>query len=156
MKQVKVTWEPDAGRFVAAGGHRGYPIAINAPHEGGGVTGFSAAELLLAGAGSCSAWDVVSILRKQRQEIEAIEVAVTGEQDPEPPWPYRRIELVYRVRGRDLSRRAVERAVRLSVDRYCAVLATVRGVASVECRIEMDGEPPRAVAVRPPAEAGTR
>ena len=145
MKRVSVSWQPEHGRFIAEGGHRGQTIVINAPADTPEANGFSASELLLAGAASCSAWDVIDILRKQRQPVERLQVEIRGEQDSKPPWPYLRIELVYRAGGKGLSRAAVERAADLSVEKYCAVLATVRGVARVSHRVEIDE-----------AEGGTR
>lgn len=135
MKRVSVAWQPDQGRFEATGSHLAYPIAINAPHDGE-VQGFSASELLLASLGSCSAWDVVEILRKKRQPLAGIEVRVEGEQAPDAPWPFVRLEVVYRVTGSGLDRTAVDHAVRLSSERYCCVIATVSGVATVTTRIE--------------------
>jgi putative redox protein len=66
-----------------------------------------------------------------------MEVRVHGEQDPEPPWAFRRIHVTYRVRGRGLSSKAVEDAVRLSEEKYCSVSATVRGVAALTHTIEL-------------------
>ncbi|HET7678444.1 MAG TPA: OsmC family protein [Candidatus Limnocylindrales bacterium] len=129
MRHVTVTWRPDEGRFDALGKN---PVAIpvNAPHEGD-PEGFSAADLLLAGVGACSGWDMVEILRKQRQDVTGVVVRVIGEQATEPPWAFGRIEVEYTVAGRKLRRRGVERAIRLSCDKYCSVIATVRGVATV-------------------------
>ena len=145
MKQVTVSWEPDRDRFSAVGKHRDHPIVINGPHDGP-PTGFSASELLLAGVGGCSGWDVVDILRKQRQHVTGVEIDVSGDQASEPPWPYRRIGIRYRVRGRGLSRSSVERAVNLSVERYCSVIATIQGVASIETEIELVDESDESVA----------
>ncbi len=127
MRSVTVLWQSGDERFVAEGTHRGHAISINAPHEGP-VAGFSATELLLAGIGGCAAWDVVEILRKQRQDVAGLEVEVIGTQAADPPWEYRQLELRFTARGTGLMRAAVERAVDLSIDRYCSVLATVRGV----------------------------
>lgn len=138
MRSVHVEWLPAEGRFTARGSHAGQVLGINAPHEEGRpATGFSPSELLLAAIGSCSAWDVVEILRKGRQEATAIEVRVTGQQSAEPPWPYQRIEVHFLVRGRGIRHAFVERAVRLSVERYCSVIATVRGVAEVVSSFEL-------------------
>ena len=136
MRRVTVDWESDGDRFTARGTHAAHAIPIDAPHEGS-PTGFSATELLLAGAGSCSAWDLVEILRKQRQDVSAVRVEVTGEQATDPPWPYERITLRYTVSGRALDPASVERAVALSVEGYCSVLATVRGVAKVATELEL-------------------
>ena len=117
----------------------------NEPPEPGGKhrrpTGFSASELLLAGVGACSAWDVVEVLRKKRQRLVALDVRVDGEQDADPPWAYRRISVQYTARGHGLDEAVVRRAVRLSVDRYCSVIATVRGGAEVVDSVEVVEEP---------------
>ena len=134
MKIVTVDWLPEEARFEARGGHPGQVLTINAPHDGA-ATGFSASELLLAGVGSCSAWDVVEILRKQRQRVTAIAVRVEGEQATEPPWAYERVRVHYTVTGHDVGK--VRKAVELSERRYCAVIATIRGVAEVTCLVEV-------------------
>lgn len=138
MRTVRVEWIPAEGRFTALGSHADQVLSINAPQEGRRApTGFSASELLLAGIGSCSAWDVVEILRKGRHHATAVEVRVTGEQSADPPWAYGRIELRYLVRGRGIPHAFLERAVRLSVERYCSVIATVRGVAEVVHSVQL-------------------
>lgn len=137
MKLVTIAWRRELDRFEARGTHQGHEIAVNAPHRSGPPTGFSASELLLAAAGSCSAWDVVEILRKKRQQVSGVEVEVAGEQGREPPWPFVRVRLLYRISGSDLSHRSAERAVRLSVERYCSVVATIRGVAEVSTEVEL-------------------
>jgi putative redox protein len=140
MRRVTITWEPEVARFTAAGSARGQRVLIAAPRERSPSTppadprppaGFSATELLLAGAGACAAWDVVEILRKQHADLAALEVAVVGEQATEPPWAYQRMTLSFSVQGHGLSPSAVERAVRLSIDRYCSVIATLRGICEV-------------------------
>ena len=140
MKVVRVTWEPDDARFVAEGTHADRRIVINAPNHDPPATGFSASELLLAGVGACSAWDVVDMLRKQRQDVTGVDVTVTGEQEAEPPWPYRRVEVEYEVRGTGLSKRAVDRAVRLSVTKYCSVMATIRPTAAISTSVRVVDE----------------
>ena len=134
MRTVDVTWDQAAESFQANGTIRGHAITINAPAAPGEErrpTGFSAADLLLAGIGSCSAWDVVEILRKTRTEVADLAVRVTGEQDEDPPWTFRAVHLHYTFRGSGIDPAVVERAVRLSVDKYCSVIATVRHAAKV-------------------------
>ncbi len=140
MRTVRVAWEPETERFKASGTHPGATIAINAPHEPGSdhpATGFSASELILAGVGSCAAWDIVEILRKGRQDVTGIDVRVEGTQDPQQPWPYRSIVLHFTIRGRDVSESAVERAIALSAERHCSAIATVRGVAQISTTFEV-------------------
>jgi putative redox protein len=139
LRSVDVAWDPEAERFTASGTHPAQVITINAPHasEEHAATGFSATELLLAGAGACAAWDVVQILRKQRQELVSLEVRVDGHQNEAAPHAYHRIGVHFTVSGRGLSRPAVERAVRISIDRYCSVIQTLRPHAEIEDSVEV-------------------
>ncbi len=91
MRTVAISWDASAGRFVARGSHAAHQIHVNAPRRADETrrsTGFSATELLLAGAGACSSWDVVEMLRKRRDDVTSVEVTVEGEQASDPPWPY--------------------------------------------------------------------
>ena len=143
MKLVTIDWDPVAERFVSEGTHRGHRIDINAPRtlpdgEGRhGPSGFSASELLLTAAGACAAWDVIEIARKQRQDVRALSVHVEGAQAEDAPWAYQSVALRFAVRGRDLDRTGLERAIMLAVDRYCSVVATIRGVATVTAVVEV-------------------
>lgn len=140
MRTVSISWDPLGGRFIAGGTHAERTIEINAPRapdETRGPTGFSATELLLAGAGSCAAWDVMEILRKRRTEITALDVTVEGHQDPEPPWTYRRVAVHFRIAGAGLKVPVLARVVRLSIVRYCSVITTIAGVAAIEATIEL-------------------
>jgi len=140
MKSIQLAWHPGTARFEAAG-RSGARVAFEAPGEPeeipldggphGSAAGPSPAELLLVAAAGCAAWDLVGILRKQHQEVAAIDVAVDGDQQPDAPWTFRRVELRFTVRGHYLDRDRVERAVELSVERYCSVLSTIREAASV-------------------------
>lgn len=140
MRTVAVTFDPVHARFVAEGTLRGHSIEVNAPKADGkrrGPTGFSATELLLAGAASCAAWDVLEILHKRRHELGALDVLVDGEQAAEAPWHYERIALHFRVECDGLTAAVLERVIRLSCTRYCSVLATVRAVARIEATMEL-------------------
>lgn len=140
MRTVNVAWDPALEQFTAQGTHRGHELVINAPHAPDShhpPTGFSATELLLAGAAACSAWDVLEILRKRREQISSLEVTVEGHQQADPPWTYQRLVLHYRVGGTDLVPTVLSRVVRLSIVGYCSVLATLRGVAGVEATLEL-------------------
>jgi putative redox protein len=152
MRTVSVSWDQEGGRFIALGSHASHPITVNAPrteNETRGSTGFSATELLLAGAGACSAWDVVEILRKRRTEIKSLEVSVDGEQQADPPWSYQRIALHYRVAGDGLTFPVVARVIRLSIVRYCSVIQTIAGVAAIEATLELIGVGGKSTGRRP-------
>ncbi|MEP7158249.1 MAG: OsmC family protein [Chloroflexota bacterium] len=140
MRTVAVSWDKSAGRFTAHGRHAGQVISINAPalpEEKRAATGFSATELLLAGAGACAAWDVVEILRKRRAHVDALDVAVDADQDDDPPWTYRRVALHFRITGSALKVAVLARVIRLSVVRYCSVVSTLSGVAAIEATVEL-------------------
>lgn len=140
MRTVTVSWDKADERFVALGTHANRSIEINAPREPGSTrspTGFSATELLLAGAGACAAWDVVEILRKRRAQISSLDVTVEGHQQPDPPWTYRRVVLHFRVTADRLTVPVMARVIRLSMVRYCSVITTIAGVAAIEATVEL-------------------
>jgi putative redox protein len=137
-RSVLVTWAPAGHRFEAVGSHAGRTIVLNAPRpEGMPATGFSPAELVLAGAGACSAWDVVQILGKARQDLTDLTVETVGMQQAQQPYPFRDVRLHYVATGRRLKASLVHRAVRLSHERYCSAIATIRGVAEIGYTIEI-------------------
>jgi putative redox protein len=116
-------------QFVGIDSTRHAVVMSSQDDENG--TGMSPAQLLLVALGGCTAYDVVSILEKKRQHLTGLEITVTGEQETEPPWPYRKIHVHYLVRGRGLQEKAVREAIELSEQKYCSVAATLRGSAEI-------------------------
>jgi putative redox protein len=110
---------------VDSGNHS---VVLSGQSEGIGV---KPSEMLLVALAACSAVDVVEILEKKRLKLDKLEVVITGERDPQPPWPYRKIHVAYRLAGEGLTDKAVAQAIALSQDKYCSVAATVRGVAQI-------------------------
>lgn len=94
-------------------------------------------EVVLAGAASCSAVDVVTILRKNGQSIEACTVAATAERAPSDPKVFTRIHMRYSVRGRQVKRTLVENAVRLSHQKYCSASAMLAKTAEMTHEFEI-------------------
>ena len=88
-------------------------------------------ELMLLALGGCTGVDVISILRKKRQQISDYRIEVSGERHEEHPRAYTRLFVKHIVRGRSVSREAVERAIELSDQKYCSVAATLRGTAEI-------------------------
>jgi hypothetical protein len=82
--------------------------------------------------------DVVSILRKKRQQVSGLEVEVQGGRVDEHPRVYDRIEIIYRVRGRGVESKAVERAIELSETRYCQAIAMLEKAAEITSRYEIE------------------
>lgn len=139
MRNVIVEWDPRAERFSAVGSHAAYVIPLNAPRVDaeGHATGFSPTELLLAGAGACAAWDVIEIMRKRRKPLTALSVRVEGHQSVGSPHAYERVRLHFTVSGPNLEHAELKRVLRLSLDRYCSVLATIRPGTQIEESIEI-------------------
>lgn len=111
------------------------PLDSN-PESGGENKGFRPMELLLVGLAGCTAMDVISILRKKRQDVTAFEVRVlNADRADDHPRVYTDIQLEYVVTGRGVEREAVERAVSLSEEKYCSAQAMLGKVAKITHQI---------------------
>jgi len=82
-------------------------------------------ELFLFALAGCTAMDVIWILEKQRQKVEKFQISARGTRRDDDPRYYEAVELEYRILGREVRKEAVERAIRLSQDKYCSVRAMV-------------------------------
>lgn len=105
-----------------------HSVVLSTPDDG---VGMKPSELLLVALAACTAVDVVEILSKKRTPPSSLEIQVSGEQDADPPWTFRKIQLKYILKGKGLTEKAVEQAIHLSEQKYCSVSATVRGVAEI-------------------------
>ena len=94
-------------------------------------------ELLLIALGSCTAVDVIGILKKKREEVNDYRVEVWGERREEHPRSYRKLGVHHIVRGRNVSKRAVKQAIELSETKYCSVAATLRPGAEIVSSFEI-------------------
>ncbi len=94
-------------------------------------------ELLLLALGGCTGVDVISILRKKRQQITDYRIEVSGERREEHPRAFTRLFVKHIVRGRGVSPDAVVRAIELSDQKYCSVAATLRGEAEIVTSYEI-------------------
>ncbi len=126
MSQVQVTWVQNE-QFVGTDSTN-HSIVLSTAKDG---TGSKPSDLLLVALGACSGVDVIGILSKKRQCVTGLEIQVQGEQEPEPPWTFRKIHVQYVVRGKGLAEKAVQQAIELSESKYCSVAATIRGVAEI-------------------------
>ena len=126
-KTAQVKWV-ESRQFIGIDSTN-HSVVMSSPDDG---IGMKPSDLLLVSLGGCTAYDVVSILEKKRQKLTGLEVAVTGEQDEESPWPFREIHLHYTLRGKGLREKAVQDAIELSEEKYCSVAATLRGVAEID------------------------
>ncbi len=107
----------------------GHKVMLDAAEAVGGENrGFRPMELILVGLLGCTAMDVISILRKKRQEVTAFEVRGYGERAEEHPKVYTHITLEYHVTGRNVDEKAVRRSIELSAVRYCPAQAMLRHI----------------------------
>ena len=111
----------DGLHFHGTGLKSGQSIDLDSRHDDQQPAGPSPMESVLIALAGCSSMDVISIMRKKRQDVTDLEVEVTGTRGEEYPKPYTQIALHYRCTGRDLDPAALVRSVELSRDRYCPV-----------------------------------
>lgn len=113
----------------------GHVVVIDTDRERDSAS--SPMELLLVALGSCTGVDVVSILKKKREEVTAYSVEVSGQRRAEHPRSYQRMELHHIVTGRNISERSVAQAIELSEQKYCSVAATLRPTAEIVSSFEI-------------------
>lgn len=117
--ECTVRWH-EGMSFVAETGS-GHMVPMDgAPAAGGNNLAPRPMELLLAGAGGCTSFDVIMILRKGRQDIVDCTVKLTAERAEEDPKVFTRIDMHFVVTGRGLKPEAVGRAIKLSAEKYCS------------------------------------
>jgi putative redox protein len=116
----------------------GHLVSMDGAPEGGGRNlAPRPMELVLAGTGGCTAYDVVLILRRGRHDVRGCEVRLTAERAAADPKVFTRIHMHFVVTGRGLSQDTVERAVRLSHEKYCSATAMMEKTAKVEISVEI-------------------
>lgn len=123
--------------FEARAGSGGTLVVDGSPAVGGEGKGMRPMELLLASVASCSAMDVLHILRKQRQPLIGLSVSIEGTRADGEPSPFTTLRLVFVARGA-VDPHKLERAVALAVDKYCSARATLDPGVTVlwEARLE--------------------
>jgi putative redox protein len=117
-------------RATTASGHD--LLMDSSPDVGGTESGARPMELLMAGLGGCTGMDVISILRKMRQDVSSYEVRVSGECAAEHPKIFNNILVEHVVRGRQLKVDSIKHAVELSATRYCPAAAMLGHAARIE------------------------
>ena len=132
MQTGSVKWI--GGQKFVATSPSGHIVAVDSDRESNKAPG--PMELVIMALGACTATDVVSILQKKRQKLEALEVICSGERAKEPPTVWTKLEILYRLRGQ-LDDAAVKHAIQLSEDKYCSVAAMLKKTASLTWRYEI-------------------
>ncbi|MDP5293487.1 OsmC family protein [Oceanimonas sp. CHS3-5] len=130
--KAKVSWLQ--GMCFEGVSESGHKIVLDGTNPGQGA---SPMEHVLLGAGGCSAIDVVSILEKGRQDITGCEAELSAERAENPPRVFTAIHLNFVVTGRELSEKQVERAVDLSMKKYCSVIKMLEKAVQITSSYEI-------------------
>lgn len=135
------TIEGTGRQFVAQSG-TGHAFVMD---DGDGHTGPKPVEFALLALGGCTAFDVLSILRKMRQHVTGYEIELRADQCSEPPTVFTRVEIHHRLHG-EIDPEAVKRAIHLSESKYCSVGAMIGKTAKIEATFEIVPEDATAAA----------
>ena len=134
--KIKVSWAGEA-LFVGES-TTGHKVLMDGPTEGGGHDlGPRPMEMLLLGIGACSSYDVISILKKARQDVVSCEVEVSSERAKTEPKVFTDIHIHFKVTGKDLKEKHVERAVSLSAEKYCSASIMLGETAKISHSFEI-------------------
>jgi putative redox protein len=136
--KANVRWTGAGGMSFLAETGSGHLVAMDGAADGGGHNlAPRPMEMVLVGAGGCTAYDVVLILQRGRHEVTGCEVTLEARRADDDPKVFTRIALHFVVSGRALPREAVERAVRLSHEKYCSATAMLSKTAEIVTSIEL-------------------
>ncbi len=134
LGKVKLTEAAGTGRqFVATSG-TGHHFLLD---DAAGNTGAKPIELVAIALAGCTAFDVINILRKKRQQVTAYEVQVEADQALNPPQVFTQVRIHHILTGNDISSQAVEDAIKLSEEKYCSVGAMVQKSAKFHTTFEV-------------------
>ena len=131
---VTLTQPHSNHRQFNASNDRGHPFIID---DAAGNTGPKPIELVAIALAGCTAFDVVNILRKKRQEVTGYEVKIEAEQRPDPPQVFTKVRIRHIVTGVDIAEHALRDAIHLSETKYCSVGAMVKLSAEIESTYEI-------------------
>ncbi|SPJ16974.1 Protein YhfA [Burkholderiales bacterium] len=133
-----VRWGGPSGMSFIAETGSGHIVAMDGAADGGGRNlAPRPMELVLAGTGGCTAYDVVLILKRGRHDVRGCEVRLLAERASSDPKIFTRIAFHFVVTGRSLSQEVVERAVRLSHEKYCSATAMLEKSAKIDVTVEV-------------------
>jgi putative redox protein len=132
----RVKWVQDR-TFLGESGSGHSAVMDGAPEAGGRNLGIRPMEMVLLGMGGCTAFDVIDILLKGREPVEDCEVLLEADRAPEIPKVFTKIHVRYVVTGRGLNPAKVERAVKLSAEKYCSATLMLAKAAEITHEIEI-------------------
>ncbi len=128
-KKVSLEWLQE--KVFRLRDHDNYSIKVGKPG------GASASDLLPMSLIGCASWDILAILKKQRQDVRSFHVTAESEQDEDPPWCFRKIHIKYAFSGNNLSPELIQKAITLSEEKYCSVYATLKEVIEITNSFEI-------------------
>jgi len=128
--QARIKWL-DHMSFVGESGSGHSVVLDGSPEHGGRNLGVRPMEMLLIGLGGCTAFDVVLMLQKSRQNVVDVEVNLDAERSEDIPHVFTHIKAHFKVWGKALSSKHVERAVNLSADKYCSATKMLEKSAEI-------------------------
>lgn len=135
-KSIEVNWKGGMAFETMLDGHK---LVIDAvPEVGGKDLGPRPKVLMLVALGGCTGMDVVSMLKKMRVEVEKFSMRIDGNITEEHPKHFDNIRLVYSFTGDNLSRQKIEKAVNMSIEKYCGVSAVYRKAMDLNFEIEIN------------------
>jgi len=127
---INLTWAGGAA-FIGES-ENGQRIVIDGPPEGGGKNlGPRPMETLLLGMGACTAYDVLSILKKSRQSISDCKIQITAKRADEHPKVFTEIQVCFEIQGTHISEKQIERAINLSAEKYCSASVMLGRTANI-------------------------
>ena len=126
-------------RFEAKSPDNGYTFSMGASKSiGGDESGFRPMQVMLASMGGCSGIDVINILKKSRVDFDTVDVEVDGDRAAGvEPSPFTRVKLTFKVTGRSVEPAKVDKAVKLSEEKYCSALASLDPNIVIETAAEI-------------------
>jgi putative redox protein len=143
MMECTVRWTGLSGMTFLAETGSGHLVTMDGAPEGGGRNlAPRPMEIVLAGTGGCTAYDVVMILRKSNQDIHGCDVTLKSERAEKDPKVFTKIHFHFTVRGRNLKPSLVERAIKLSHDKYCSASIMLEKTAEMTHSFEIIDEAP--------------
>jgi len=138
---VKASVTLDRGLAFSGVAGKEFSVRMDSgPSVGGDNSGFRPMQLLLIGLGGCTGMDVLSILRKKRQDVTGFEVLLDAQQAEEHPRVFTQISIRYIIHGRGIRPAAVERAIELSESKYCPAQAMLAKSAAIDHVYEIKEE----------------
>ena len=136
--ECKIDWIPERGMAFVAETGSGHLLTMDGAPEGGGRDlAPRPMETVLAGTGGCTAYDVVSILKRGRHDVRGCQVSIDAERASADPKVFTKIRMHFVVTGRSVPGAAVERAIALSHDKYCSASIMLGKTAEITTSFEL-------------------